>query len=274
MAKCFSDLFSSTNIEIISSTNIKINQTIEEGVVVVGVVKVITKYGAFVNLGSVDGLIHKKDISWGNIKNSLDSLNVGDKVTAKIIKHDIEKNKISLSIKHLTPHPWEGLNVVAVYPVDSKQVGIISNIVDYGLFVDLGKGIEGLVHKSEISYDRGLPSVSELFHIGQQIEVVVLNIDTDARRMSLSLKQALGDPWRGANSKYAPGKVFNGKINNVTDFGIFVCMEQGIEGLIRINELSLNEGDSIYNAFSSQDKITVEVLNVNENERRMALKII
>lgn len=264
MAKCFSDLFSSASIEI--------NQTIEEGAVVTGIVKVITKYGAFVKLGSVDGLLHKKDISWVYVKNSLDSLNVGDKVTAKIIKRDLDKNQISLSIKHLTPDPWDEIDVLELYAAGSKQVGVISNIVDFGFFVDLGKGVRGLVHISEISYDRALPVVSKLFHIGQKVEVVVLNADIGKKRISLSLKQALRDPWKGVSDRYTPGKVFNGIISNITDFGIFVYIEPGVEGLIHINDLNSEEGINIYNKFKSKDEVVVEVMSVNESERRIALK--
>ena len=263
MGKCFSDLFNSKDSELV--------QVIEEGAVVTGFVTAIIEYGAYINLGTVDGFIHDKEISWDRGTKSLKYLNIGDKVVAKIIKNNRENNKILLSIRQLT-HPWQGVNVAKLHPIGSKQVGTISAIVDYGFFVNLGGSIEGLVHKSEISYDRVPPVISELFYLDQQLEVLVTNIDEDKKRISLSLKQVLEDPWKGVSDRYMPGKIFNGKIVNVIDSGIFVYMEIGITGLISIDDVSLSSGMDVYDEFKPENEITVEVLSVSESERRMALK--
>lgn len=209
---------------------------IDIGFIVEGTVKNLTEYGAFVDIGGIDGLLHVTDMSWGRIQNPSDAFKPGDHIQVKVLKLDREKEKISLGYKQLLPDPWS--TVIEMYPVNSKVNGTVSTVADYGVFVELEPGVEGLVHVSEISWSKRAASPKRMFNRGDQVEVQVLGVDTVEKRISLGMKQLQENPWHTIASRYPVGTKVHGKVRNLTDFGAFVEIEEGIDGLVHVSDIT------------------------------------
>jgi len=207
-----------------------------EGAVVTGVVKNLTDYGAFVDLGGIDGLLHVTDMSWGRIGHPSEALHVGDEISAKVLKFDRAKERVSLGLKQLEPDPWE--TVMERYPVHGRVIGRVVNVTDYGAFVELEPGVEGLIHISEMTWSRRMKHPSKVVKPGDQVEAVVLEVHSRERRISLGLKQLEPNPWTTIDSRYSVGSVVEGRVRNMTDFGAFIEIEEGIDGLVHVSDLS------------------------------------
>jgi len=240
---------------------------LEEGVIIEGTVKNITGYGAFVDLGGIDGILHISDMSWGRISHPSEVVHVGDKIQVVVLKFDAEKERISLGLKQLTPDPWN--TVASKYPAGSRVQGKVISIMDYGAFVELESGIEGLIHISEMSWSRKIAHPSKILQVGQQVEVVVLNVDPGHRRISLGLKQVMANPWEAAREKYPVGSTIKGPVRNITDFGIFIGIEEGIDGLAHVSDLHWTKKiKHPSELFKKGDIVEARVLGINvENER-------
>jgi len=210
--------------------------SIHNGKVVEGVIKNITEYGVFVDLGGVDGLLHITDISWGRVKHPSELFSVGDKITVKVLNLDLEKERVSLGKKQLTEDPW--LTASEKYPVGSRIIGRVVSLTDYGAFVELEEGVEGLIHVSEMSWTRKVRHPSKVVSVGDEIEAVVLDIKPENRRISLGMKQVVPNPWDVISEKYPIGTTIEGKIKNITDFGLFIGIGEGIDGLVHISDIS------------------------------------
>ncbi len=246
--------------------------SLEEGQVREGVVKNVTDYGAFVDLGGIDGLLHVTDMSWGRVDHPSKVCNVGDTIQVKVLSFDREKGKVSLGLKQLTEDPW--LRADEKYPVGSKVKGRVVSLTGYGAFVELEEGVEGLIHISEMSWTRKLKHPSQVLNVGDEVEVMVLGVDLDARRISLGLKQVQPNPWEVVKEKYPEGTVIEGKIKNITDFGIFIGIEDGIDGLVHISDLSWNKrikhpGE----LYKKGDTVQAVVLNVDVERQRFSLGV-
>src|SRR5215471_10877791 len=250
----------------------EILKVLEEGVILEGTVKNITGYGAFVDLGGIDGILHISDMSWGRINHPSEIVQVSEKIKVVVLKFDAEKERISLGMKQLTPDPWH--TVVQKYPVGARVQGKVISIMDYGAFVELESGIEGLVHISEMSWTRKVTHPSKILQVGQQVEVVVLNVDASHRRISLGLKQVMANPWEAAKEKYPVGSIVKGPVRNITDFGIFVGIEEGIDGLVHISDLhwtkKVKHPSELY---KKGDIVEAKVLGVNVENERFSLGI-
>jgi small subunit ribosomal protein S1 len=247
-------------------------KVIEEGVILEGTVKNITGYGAFVDLGGIDGILHISDMSWGRINHPSEIVQVGEKIKIVVLKFDAEKERISLGMKQLTPDPWH--TVADKYSVGSRVQGKVISLMDYGAFVELESGIEGLIHISEMSWTRKISHPSKILQVGQNVEVVVLNVDPGHRRISLGLKQVIANPWELAREKYPVGSVIKGPVRNITDFGIFVGIEEGIDGLVHISDLhwtkNIKHPSELY---KKGDVVEAKVLGVNVENERFSLGI-
>jgi small subunit ribosomal protein S1 len=206
------------------------------GAVLTGIVKNVTDYGAFVDLGGIDGLLHVTDISWGRIGHPSEVLHPGDEITVQVLKYDSEKDRVSLGIKQLTPDPWEAIE--ERYPIGGRVMGRVVNIADYGAFVELEAGVEGLIHISEMTWSRRMKHPSKVVKPGDTVESVVLEVHPKERRISLGLKQLEPDPWTTISSRYSVGSVVEGRVRNMTDFGSFIEIEEGIDGLVHVSDLS------------------------------------
>jgi small subunit ribosomal protein S1 len=240
---------------------------IKEGSVVAGVVKNITDYGAFIDLGGMDGLLHITDMSWGRIKHPSELVNVGDEIQVKVLKYDNEKERVSLGMKQLQPDPWE--SVQEKYKVGTKFKGKVVSLVDYGAFVEIAEGVEGLIHVSEMSWTKRLKHPSQVVNVGDEVEAVVLEVDKETRRISLGMKQLQENPWVEMKNSYPPGTIIEGEVKSVTEFGIFVGIEEGIDGLVHVSDFSwtkrVNHPSEMY---TKGQKIRAVVLGVDiENER-------
>jgi small subunit ribosomal protein S1 len=250
----------------------EILKILEEGVILEGTVKNITGYGAFVDLGGIDGILHISDMSWGRISHPSEIVQVGDKIKVVVLKFDSEKERISLGMKQLTPDPWH--QVAERYPVGTRVQGKVISLMDYGAFIELESGIEGLIHISEMSWTKKIAHPSKILQVGQTVEVVVLNIDPSHRRISLGLKQVMANPWEEAKEKYPVGSVVKGPVRNVTDFGIFVGIEEGIDGLVHISDLhwtkKIKHPSELY---KKGDIVEAKVLGVNVDNARFSLGI-
>ncbi len=209
---------------------------IDVGYVIEGTIKNLTEYGAFVDIGGIDGLLHVTDMSWGRLHHPGDMFKVGDHIQVKVLKLDREKEKISLGYKQLLPDPWS--TVIEVYPVNSKVTGKVSSVTDYGVFVELEPGVEGLVHVSEISWSRRAQSPKRMFNRGDEVEVQILGVDTVERRISLGMKQFQENPWATVDLRYPIGTKIHGRVRNITDFGAFVELEEGIDGLVHVSDIT------------------------------------
>ncbi|MFA5306629.1 MAG: 30S ribosomal protein S1 [Candidatus Babeliales bacterium] len=247
-------------------------ETIQEGQVIQGIVKNITSYGVFVDVGGIDGLLHITDMSWGRIAHPSELVKIGETITVKIISFDKKNEKISLGMKQLTPNPWE--NVDQKYPVGSHVKGRISSITDYGLFVEVEKGVEGLVHISEVSWTERISNLSKYFTVGSTVEAYVVALDKDNRRMSLSVKQLSEDPWKTVAEKFKIGDKIQGKITNITDFGLFVQLIEGVDGLVHISDISWTDhvghpGDR----YKKGDTVEAVILSLDPENRKISLGI-
>jgi len=245
---------------------------LKEGQVLQGVVKNITDYGAFVDLGGVDGLLHVTDIAWRRINHPSDALHIGQNVTVQVIRFNPETQRISLGMKQLEADPWEG--VVAKYPKSAKFTGRVTNITDYGAFVELEPGIEGLVHVSEMSWTKKNVHPGKIVSTSQEVEVMVLDVDPQKRRISLGLKQCLANPWEAFLEKYAPGTEIEGEVKNITEFGLFVGMPGDIDGMVHLSDLSWDKpGDQAIQGYKKNDRVKVKVLDVDVEKERVSLGI-
>jgi small subunit ribosomal protein S1 len=235
-----------------------------------GVVKNITDFGAFVDLGGIDGLLHITDMSWGRVSHPSEVVKIGDRLKVKVLEFDREKERISLGLKQLTPYPWE--EVESKYPVGQRIKGKVVSITDYGAFVEIEKGIEGLVHVSEMSWTRHVRHPSKILAVGDMIEAVVLKVDREAKKISLGLKQIEPDPWLSLDQRYPVGSRVSGKVRNLTNFGAFVELEEGIDGLVHISDMSWTRRIRHANeVLKKGDKVEVMVLNIDKENRRISL---
>ena len=245
---------------------------LDEGVILEGVVKNITDYGAFVDVGGIDGILHITDMSWGRVNHPSDLLSLGETMRVVVLKFDKERERISLGMKQITPDPWE--SVADRYPVDSKITGKVVGLTDYGAFVELEKGVEGLIHVSEMSWAKKLSHPSKVVQVGETVEAMVLNVDPARRRISLGLRQVLPNPWFLAKEKYPEGSVITGPVRNITDFGVFVGVEEGIDGLIHISDLDwtkkIKHPSELY---KKGDVVEAKVLGVDPQVERFSLGV-
>ncbi len=247
-------------------------KTLEENQVVEGIVKNLTDYGAFIDLGGIDGLLHITDMSWGRVKHPSDILAVGDKINVKVLKFDRDKERVSLGLKQIAPDPW--LDVAAKYPIGSKVVGKVVSLTDYGAFVELEEGVEGLIHVSEMSWTKRIKHPNKVLNIGDEVESVVLALDSDNRRISLGLKQIEPNPWEVIGEKFPIGTIIEGQVKNITDFGVFVGVDEGIDGLVHISDLSWTKRiKHPSDAFKKGDLVKAVVLNIDRENERFSLGI-
>ncbi len=235
-----------------------------------GVVKNITDFGAFVDLGGIDGLLHITDMSWGRVAHPSEVVKIGDRIKVKVLEFDREKERISLGLKQLTPYPWE--EVESKYPVGHRIKGRVVSITDYGAFVEIEKGIEGLIHVSEMSWTRHVRHPSKILAVGDSIEAVVLKVDREAKKISLGLKQTEPDPWLTLDDRYPVTTRVSGKVRNLTNFGAFVELEEGIDGLVHISDMSWTRRIRHANeVLKKGDKVEVMVLHIDKENRRISL---
>jgi small subunit ribosomal protein S1 len=246
--------------------------SIQEGKVVEGVVKNITEYGVFVDLGGVDGLLHITDISWGRVKHPSEFFSIGDPITVKILNLDLENERVSLGMKQLVEDPW---SVAAEkYAVGSRVTGKVVSLTDYGAFIELEEGIEGLIHVSEMSWTRKIRHPSKIVSVGDEVEAVVLDIKPESRRISLGMKQVVPNPWDVISEKYPIGTTIEGKIKNITDFGLFIGIDEGIDGLVHISDISwtkrIKHPSELY---KKGDVVQAIVLDIEKENERFSLGI-
>jgi len=245
---------------------------IYENKVMDGIVKNITEYGVFVDLGGVDGLLHITDISWGRVKHPSELFSVGDKLTVKVLSFDKDKERVSLGVKQLTPDPWS--TALERYPVGSRVSGKVVSLTDYGAFIELEEGVEGLIHVSEMSWTRKIRHPSKVVSVGDAVEAVVLDIKPENRRISLGMKQVVPNPWDVISEKYPVGTTIEGKIKNITDFGLFIGIDEGIDGLVHISDISwtkrIKHPTEIY---KKGDVVQAIVLDIDKSNERFSLGI-
>ena len=245
---------------------------LNEGDVVEGIIKNLTDYGAFIDLGGLDGLLHITDISWKKIRHPSERLTIAEKIQVKIISIDNEKNRVSLGLKQLEDDPWNDL--IKNYEIGMKAACTISNITDYGLFMEIDDGIEGLVHVSEIDWTNNNPNPHKIANVGDQIEVMILGIDKEKRRVSLGIKQCLDNPWMSFAESHSENESIKGKIKSITDFGIFVELDGGIDGLVHISDVSWESDENIdLSAYKKSDEIETIILSIDSNKQRISLGI-
>ena len=245
---------------------------LSEGATVVGTVKNLTEYGAFIDLGGIDGLLHVTDMSYGRITHPSEMLQVGQDVAVKVLKFDRAKERVSLGIKQLEPDPWD--TVLERYPVDSRVIGRVVNVTDYGAFVELEAGVEGLIHISEMTWSRRMKHPSKVVKAGDRVEAVVLEVHSKDRRISLGLKQLEPNPWTTIDSRYSVGSVVEGRVRNMTDFGAFIEIEEGIDGLVHVSDLSWTKRVKHPSEILKKGMIVQAViLNIDSSSHRLSLGI-
>jgi small subunit ribosomal protein S1 len=245
---------------------------LEEGAVLTGTVKNLTDYGAFVDLGGIDGLLHITDMSWGRLTHPRDLVNVGDEIQVKVLKFDREKQRVSLGFKQLTPDPW--LDAVERYPAGARVRGRVLSVTDYGAFIELEQGIEGLVHVSEMTWSKRMKHPSKLVKPGDEVDTVVLSVNPSDRRISLGMKQLLENPWENLSERYPAGAVVEGRVRNLTDFGAFIEIEDGIDGLVHVSNLSWTKRvKHPSEVLKKGEKVRAVVLGVEAESRRLSLGI-
>src|SRR4030081_252229 len=246
--------------------------SLQEGATVKGIVKNITDYGAFVDLGGIDGLLHITDLAWRRVKHPSEVLNVGDEVTAKVLKFDAEKNRVSLGLKQLGEDPWVG--IARRYPQGTRLFGKVTNLTDYGAFVEVESGIEGLVHVSEMDWTNKNVHPSKVVQVGDEVEVMILEIDEERRRCSLGMKQCMPNPWEDFAREYKKGDKVKGQIKSITDFGVFVGLPGGIDGLVHLSDLSLSAaGEESVKNFKKGDEVEAVVLSIDVERERISLGV-
>src|SRR3990172_6335787 len=237
-------------------------ESLSEGAVVKGIVKNITDYGAFVDLGGIDGLLHITDLAWRRVKHPSEVLAVGDEVEAKVLKFDQEKNRVSLGMKQLGEDPWVGLS--RRYPTGTRLFGKVTNLTDYGAFVEVEQGIEGLVHVSEMDWTNKNVHPSRVVQLGDEVEVMVLEIDEDRRRISLGMKQCKPNPWEEFSMNYKKGDKVKGQIKSITDFGVFIGLPGNIDGLVHLSDLSWSTpGEEAVRKYKKGDETEAMVLSID-----------
>ena len=247
-------------------------ESLKEGAIVKGIVKNITDYGAFVDLGGIDGLLHITDLAWRRVKHPSEVLNVGDEVTAKILKFDADKNRVSLGLKQLGEDPWVGLS--RRYPSGTRLFGRVTNLTDYGAFVEIEQGIEGLVHVSEMDWTNKNVHPSKVVSLGDEVEVMILEIDEDRRRISLGMKQCMPNPWDDFSANYKKGDKIRGAIKSITDFGVFIGLPGGIDGLVHLSDLSWSvAGEEAIRNFKKGDEVEAMVLSIDTDKERISMGI-
>jgi small subunit ribosomal protein S1 len=247
-------------------------QNLEEGQVIDGVVKNITDYGAFVDLGGIDGLLHVTDIAWRRVNHPSEVLNIGQQVKVKIVKINHETHRISLGMKQLQADPWQGIE--AKFPVNARLTGRVTNITDYGAFVELEPGIEGLIHVSEMSWTKKNVHPGKIVSTSQEVEVQVLEVDPVKRRISLGLKQTMRNPWEVFVEKHPPGSVVEGEVKNKTEFGLFLGLDGDVDGMVHLSDLDWKRpGEQVIDDFKKGDKVRAQVLDVDIEKERISLGV-
>ena len=247
-------------------------ETLEEGKVVRGVIKNITEYGAFVDLGGIDGLLHITDMSWGRVNHPEELFKVGDEVTVKVLKYNPETERVSLGLKQTQEDPWT--HAEEAFPPGKKVHGKVMSITDYGAFVELEPGVEGLIHVSEMSWTKKVKHPSKLLEVGQEIDCQVLEVDAKAKRISLGLKQLEPDPWTLFTEKYSPGDKIGGKVRSITDYGVFIGIEEGVDGMVHKSDLSWTaKVNNPADLFHKGDDVEAIILSINHDEKKVSLGI-
>ncbi|HEX7044400.1 MAG TPA: 30S ribosomal protein S1 [Burkholderiales bacterium] len=245
---------------------------LEEGQVVKGVVKNLTDYGAFVDLGGIDGLLHITDLAWKRVKHPSEVLKIGDEIEAKVLRYDRERNRVSLGLKQLGDDPW--VDITRRYPERTRLFGKVTNITDYGAFVEIEPGVEGLVHVSEMDWTNKNIHPTKVVQLGDEVEVMVLDIDTERRRISLGMKQCMPNPWQEFAANHNKGERIRGKIKSITDFGVFVGLEGGIDGLIHLSDLSWSRpGEEAVRDYKKGDEVEAVILAIDPERERISLGI-
>lgn len=247
-------------------------ENLQEGQAVKGIVKNLTDYGAFVDLGGVDGLLHITDMAWKRVKHPSEIVNVGDEINVKVLKYDRERTRVSLGLKQLGEDPW--LEISKRYPENTRLTGRVTNLTDYGCFVEIEEGVEGLVHVSEMDWTNKNIHPSKVVNLGDEVEVLVLDIDEERRRISLGLKQCKTNPWDDFATRYNKGDKVSGKIKSITDFGIFIGLDGGIDGLVHLSDISWNgTGEDAVSEYKKGDEIHAVVLSVDPERERISLGV-
>jgi small subunit ribosomal protein S1 len=247
-------------------------ENLEEGAVIKGIVKNITDYGAFLDLGGVDGLLHITDMAWKRVRHPSELINIGDEIEVKVLKFDKEKTRVSLGLKQLNEDPW--FEISKAHPEGSKLKGKITNIADYGCFVEIHNGVEGLVHVSEMDWTNKNANPEKLVTIGQEIEVMILDIDPERRRISLGIKQCQPNPWTKFIDNHEIGEIIVGKIKSITDFGIFIGLDDGIDGLVHLSDLSWTEsGDVAVRNYKKGDELKTTLISADIERERISLGV-
>ena len=258
--------------EAYSKEREKLLEKMEEGLVVKGVVKNLTDYGAFIDLGGIDGLLHITDIAWKRVKHPSEVLNVGDEIDVKVLKYDAERKRVSLGLKQLQEDPWTKL--IGEYTVGTRVKAKVTNLTDYGCFAEISTGVEGLVHVSEMDWTNKNIHPSKVVQVGDEIEVMILDIDQQRRRISLGMKQCQTNPWEAFATTHAKGDTVSGRVRSITDFGVFVGLDGGIDGLVHLSDLSWDlPGEEAMKDYNKGDEVEALVLSVDPERERIALGI-
>jgi small subunit ribosomal protein S1 len=247
-------------------------ERLQEGTIIAGVVKNLTDYGAFVDLGGVDGLLHITDMAWKRVRHPSEVVNVGDELQVRVLKYDRERNRVSLGLKQLGEDPWE--NIARRYPADTRAFGKVSNVTDYGAFVEIEPGVEGLVHVSEMDWTNKNVNPSKVVQLGDEVEVMVLDVDAERRRISLGIKQCVSNPWEAFAVIFKKGDKVSGQIKSITDFGVFIGLDGGIDGLIHLSDISWNAtGEEAVRNLKKGDNLDAVVLAVDPERERISLGV-
>ncbi|MDP1970479.1 MAG: 30S ribosomal protein S1, partial [Methylobacter sp.] len=247
-------------------------KTLEEGAVVTGVVKNLTDYGAFIDLGGIDGLLHITDMAWRRVRHPSECVEIGQEIKVKVLKYDKDKNRVSLGMKQMGEDPWQ--NIARRYPAGTRVFGKVNNLTDYGCFVEIEEGVEGLVHVSEMDWTNKNVNPSKLVQLGDEVEVMVLEIDEERRRISLGMKQCKTNPWDEFAATHNKGDKISGKIKSITDFGIFIGLDGGIDGLVHMSDISwADEGEASVREFKKGDELETVILAVDSERERISLGI-
>jgi small subunit ribosomal protein S1 len=247
-------------------------KTLEEGAVVTGVVKNLTDYGAFIDLGGIDGLLHITDMAWRRVRHPSECVEIGQEIKVKVLKYDKDKNRVSLGMKQMGEDPWQ--NIARRYPAGTRVFGKVNNLTDYGCFVEIEEGVEGLVHVSEMDWTNKNINPSKLVALGDEVEIMVLEIDEERRRISLGMKQCKANPWDEFAATHNKGDKISGKIKSITDFGIFIGLDGGIDGLVHMSDISWAEdGEAAVREFKKGDELETVILAVDSERERISLGI-